>query len=85
MGGHVIGMTMVPECILAREAEMCYAGIAMVTDYDTFREQAVSIEEVLARVRENTERVRALLAETIRKIPGERPCGCGKALKDAFV
>jgi 5'-methylthioadenosine phosphorylase len=85
MGGHVVGMTMVPECILAREAEMCYAGIAMVTDYDTFKEQAVSIEEVLARVKENMEKVRALLAEAIRRIPGERPCSCGSALKDAFI
>lgn len=84
-GAHVIGMTMVPECILAREAELCYAGIAMVTDYDTFKEQPVSIEEVVRRVKENMEKVRNLLAETVRKIPRERSCKCGKALEDAFI
>lgn len=85
MGAHVIGMTMVPECVLAREAELCYAGIAMVTDYDTFRETPVSIEEVVKRVRENMERVRGLLSETIKRIPEERGCSCGKALEGAFI
>ncbi len=85
MGAHVIGMTMVPECVLAREAELCYAGIAMVTDYDTFKEQAVSIEEVTKSMKENIEKVRKLLAGTIRKIPEKRGCACGKALEGAFI
>ncbi len=85
IGAHVIGMTMVPECVLAREAELCYAGIAMVTDYDTFKEQPVSIKEVVNRVKENIEKVKNLLAETIRKIPQERKCPCSKALEGAFI
>lgn len=85
MGAQVIGMTMVPECILAREAELCYAGIAMVTDYDTFREQPVSIGEVAEKMKENIEKVKKLLAETIKRIPEERGCSCGSALKGAFI
>lgn len=85
MGAHVIGMTMVPECILAREAELCYAGIATVTDYDTFRETPVSIEEVVQRAKDNMEKVKKLLSETIKKIPDGRSCPCGTALKDAFI
>lgn len=84
-GAHVIGMTMVPECVLAREAELCYAGIAMVTDYDTFKEQAVSMEEVVEKMKENIEKVKKLLAETIKRIPEGRSCPCGKALEGAFI
>ncbi|RLJ06492.1 MAG: S-methyl-5'-thioadenosine phosphorylase [Candidatus Aenigmatarchaeota archaeon] len=82
---HVIGMTLVPECVLAREAEICYASIATVTDYDTFKEEAVSIEKILEIMKENLEKVKKIIAEVIPKIPVERNCFCKDALKDAFV
>jgi 5'-methylthioadenosine phosphorylase len=84
-GGHVIGMTLVPECVLAREAEICYTSIAMVTDYDTFREQAVSIEGIINTMKSNVERVKSLLIEVISQIPKERTCACKDALKGAFA
>ncbi|MEM3453258.1 MAG: hypothetical protein QW835_06510, partial [Candidatus Hadarchaeum sp.] len=80
-----IGMTLVPECVLAREAEICYASIATVTDYDVWKEHPVSTEEVLKTMRSNLEKVKRLIAETIAIIPQERSCECKNALKNAFV
>ena len=84
-GGDVIGMTLVPEVVLAREAEICYSSIGMVTDYDTFKEQAVSIEGVLETMKMNEEKVKKLLINVIQKIPKERGCECGNALKGALL
>ena len=84
-GGHVIGMTLVPECVLAREAEICYVGIATVTDYDTFREEPVSIESVLETMKDNLEKVKRLIADVVPRIPEERNCSCKDALQGAFV
>jgi 5'-methylthioadenosine phosphorylase len=81
----VIGMTLVPECQLAREAEICYASIATVTDYDVWAEKPVSTEEVLKTMKENLENVRKLIQEVIPKIPSERKCICREALKDAGI
>lgn len=81
----VIGMTLVPECVLAREAEICYASIAMVTDYDTFKEQTVSFDEVLATMKSNLDKIKKLLAAVIPKIPEERKCQCKDALKGALM
>ncbi len=85
-GAHLIGMTLCPEAPLAREAEICYAPIAMITDYDTFKEQSVSFDEVLATMKANVEKVKKLLLDAITKIPAERKkCGCGSALKGALI
>src|SRR3989344_2822633 len=85
-GAHLIGMTLVPEVVLAREAEMCYASIAMITDYDTFKEQPVTPEEILSPMKANVEKVKKLLLDAITKIPAEREkCGCGNALKGALI
>lgn len=84
-GGDVIGMTLVPECVLAREAELCYATIAMVTDYDTFKEQPVTIEEVFNTMKENEEHVRELLTKVVAAVPQERTCECKDALKNALL
>jgi|TARA_Y100000034_G_scaffold116563_1_gene155027 5'-methylthioadenosine phosphorylase len=86
--GHVIGMTAVPECVLAREAEICYASIGMVTDYDVWKEHAVSIEEILKVMGENEGKVKNLIKEIIPKIPevlGERKCECATALQGALI
>ena len=84
-GADVIGMTLVPECVLAREAEICYASIATVTDYDVWKEHPVSTEEVLKTMKNNLEKVRRLVAETVAIMPRERNCECKNALQNAFV
>jgi len=82
---HVIGMTMVPECVLAREAEICFVSIAMVTDYDSFKEKAVSIQEIISTMKNNLDNVKNIITKMIPDIPEERTCECATALKDAFV
>ncbi|BDB98930.1 S-methyl-5'-thioadenosine phosphorylase [Saccharolobus caldissimus] len=84
----IIGMTLVPEVNLACEMQMCYATIAMVTDYDVFAEVPVTAEEVTKVMSENTEKAKKLLYSLIRKIP-ENPqeglCSCCNSLKTALV
>ena len=83
----VIGMTLVPECVLAREAEICYSGISMVTDYDCWKKgHTVTIDEVIRTVKANENKVKQMLQNVLQKIPSERKkCGCGSALKGALV
>lgn len=84
-GADVVGMTLVPECVLAREAEICYASIAIVTDYDVWKDHPVSAEDVARTMKENIKKVKQLIAETIAEIPDERTCGCKDALQSASV
>jgi len=84
-GADIIGMTLIPECVLAREAEICYLSIATVTDYDCFADVPVSTEMVLKTLKENTKKTKDILQELIPKIPLERTCGCKDALKDALI
>lgn len=81
----VIGMTLVPEVNLAREAEICYSCIAMISDFDVWAEVPVSVEEILRIMKENIEKVKNLLQKAIVEIPIERECKCKEALKDAGV
>jgi len=84
----IIGMTLVPEVNLACEAQLCYATIAMVTDYDVFAEIPVTAEEVTRVMAENTEKVKRLLYEVIKRLP-EKPeeglCSCCRSLETALV
>ncbi|TRM75657.1 S-methyl-5'-thioadenosine phosphorylase, partial [Sulfolobus sp. E5] len=84
----IIGMTLVPEVNLACEMQMCYATIAMVTDYDVFADKPVTAEEVTKVMSENTENAKRLLYAVIKKIP-ERPqeelCSCCNSLRTALV
>ena len=84
-GADVVGMTLVPECVLAREAEICYASIATVTDYDVWKDHPVSAGEVARTMKENIEKVKNVIMETIARIPKERTCECKDALKSASV
>ncbi|MDI6806852.1 MAG: S-methyl-5'-thioadenosine phosphorylase [Candidatus Aenigmarchaeota archaeon] len=84
-GADIIGMTLLPECVLAREAEICYVCIGTVTDYDVWAEKPVSTEEVIRTLKENINKTRKLLEELLPKIPLERNCKCKDALKDAFI
>lgn len=81
--GDIIGMTLVPEAILAREVEICYLTIATVTDYDAWERKPVSAEMVSAAMKKSSEQVRSLLGEIISSTPKERGCACKHALEDA--
>jgi 5'-methylthioadenosine phosphorylase len=81
----VVGMTLVPECVLAREAEICYASIATVTDFDVWKEHPVNTKEIMKTMKESIEKVRSLLAEAVTKIPKQRHCECSVALKNALI
>jgi len=84
--GDIIGMTLVPECVLAREMEICYVSIATVTDYDVWYENPVSSKEILEVLTKNANKIKELLAAFIPSIPDSRnKCKCGNALNDAMV
>jgi len=82
-GAGIIGMTLVPECQLAREAQMCYASISTVTDYDVWAEKPVTAKEVLETLSKNVERTKRVLTDLINQIPKTRSCTCANALKEA--
>jgi len=84
-GADVVGMTLVPECVLAREAEVCYASIATVTDYDVWKDHPVCVDEILKTMRANIENVKKIIVETVARLPKEQGCQCKDALKSAFV
>lgn len=82
-GADIIGMTLVPECQLAREAQICYASISTVTDYDVWAEKPVTAKEVLETLSRNVASVKNLLTYLIEDIPKTRECSCEKALAEA--
>ena len=84
-GADVVGMTLVPECVLAREAEICYASISTVTDYDVWKDHVVCVDDILATMKSNIDNVKHIIAETVAKSPSECSCECNQALKGAFV
>jgi 5'-methylthioadenosine phosphorylase len=83
----VIGMTAMPEARLAREAEMCYAMLAMATDYDTWHPEhdSVTVDLVVQNLNRNVETARNTLAALIPMIPDTRTCGCATALDNAIM
>jgi 5'-methylthioadenosine phosphorylase len=83
INADIIGMTLVPECQLAREAQMCYASISTVTDYDVWAEKPVTAKEVLETLSKNVDRTKQVLSNLIDKIPKTRNCSCSKALEEA--
>jgi 5'-methylthioadenosine phosphorylase len=84
---EVIGMTNVTEAKLAREAEICYATMAMITDYDCWHpeHESVTATQIIATLNQNAENAQEVLREAVRTMPGERSCKCGDALKHALV
>ncbi len=82
-GADVIGMTNLTEARLAREAEICYASLAFVTDYDCWREatEDVSVEAILAILGENSAAARRALADAVARIDPNRSCGCRDAMR----
>ncbi len=65
-GADVVGMTLVPECVLAREAEICFASIATVTDYDVWKDHPVSADEIIKTMKINIEKVKRIITEAVR-------------------
>ena len=86
-GADVIGMTNLTEARLAREAELCYASLAMVTDYDCWHdaEEDVTVEAILAVLAENAAAARRSLAEAVSRIDPARTCGCRDAMRFAII
>src|SRR5881409_390677 len=86
-GVDVIGMTNLPEAKLAREAELCYATLALATDYDVWHEthEAVSVEAVIANLGKNVAKAKAVLRHVIPMIGGSRVCECPSLLKAAVI
>jgi 5'-methylthioadenosine phosphorylase len=84
-GWEVINMTQYPECVLARELELCYANISLITDYDVGVEGVppVTNDEVIRVFTENNEKLRDLLFGVIPALPAERNCPCATALQGA--
>lgn len=81
-GWEIIGMTTIPEAKLAREAEMCYATVTGVTDYDVWKEDSeVTLQEVLENAAENEDAIKEVVESAIRNMPAERECDCGRALE----
>ncbi|MBE9513050.1 MAG: S-methyl-5'-thioadenosine phosphorylase [Chloroflexi bacterium] len=86
-GADIIGMTLSPEAKLAREAEICYATIVGVTDYDCWQESSepTPIDVILETQRQTTDKIREIIRLAITRIPDKRRCGCATALKTAIV
>jgi 5'-methylthioadenosine phosphorylase len=86
-GMSIIGMTASPEAFLAREAEMCYAVMAHVTDYDVWHESEtpVTVEMVIQTLNKNTEAAREAIRNLVNGLEAERACGCGNALSTALI
>ena len=86
-GMDVIGMTNLQEAKLARETEICYVTVAMVTDYDCWHPQhdSVTVDQIVAVLMKNAENACNVVRETVAAMPEERKCGCGVALAHAII
>ncbi len=86
-GMDVIGMTNLQEAKLAREAEMCYVTVAMVTDYDCWHPQhdSVTVDQIVAVLRQNAENACRVLRQTITALPASPNCECNRALAHAII
>jgi len=86
-GMDVIGMTNLQEAKLAREAEICYVTVAMVTDYDCWHphHDSVTVEQILAVLSKNAENAANVVRETVSALPKGRSCKCGSALAHAIL
>lgn len=85
-GADIIGMTLIPEAVLAREAEICYASLALSTDYDVWHETEapVTADMVVETLLANVETAKKAIGEAVPLLPAERDCGCDSALSVAI-
>jgi 5'-methylthioadenosine phosphorylase len=86
-GMDVIGMTAVQEAKLAREAEICYAALAMVTDYDCWHPShaSVTVDQIIAVLTQNTNNATDVVRHAVKALPQKRSCKCGSALQHALM
>src|SRR5262245_13475590 len=86
-GADLIGMTNLQEAKLAREAEICYSTIALVTDYDCWHPQhdAVTVAEVIENLTKNSANAQKIIRASVKRLPIERTCKCGRALQHAIL
>jgi 5'-methylthioadenosine phosphorylase len=86
-GMDVIGMTNLQEAKLAREAEICYVTVAMVTDYDCWHadHEAVEVTDIIRVLTQNAANACNVVAEAVRRMPAERTCKCGSSLQHALI
>jgi 5'-methylthioadenosine phosphorylase len=86
-GFDIIGMTNLQEAKLAREAEICYTTIALVTDYDCWHpdHDSVTVEMIIRNLVENASTAQRIIAETVGRMPAARGCRCGRALEHAII
>jgi 5'-methylthioadenosine phosphorylase len=86
-GMDVIGMTNLQEAKLAREAEICYVTVAMVTDYDCWHEghDSVTVDQIIKVLNQNADNARRVVRGAVAAMPGERACKCGSALSHAIL
>jgi 5'-methylthioadenosine phosphorylase len=86
-GANIVGMTALPEAKLAREAEICYATLAFVTDYDCWHhsEETVTVEMVIANLQKSAQIAKNIVKKAVAQIPERRQCQCATALKDAII
>jgi 5'-methylthioadenosine phosphorylase len=86
-GADVLGMTVLPEAKLAREAEICYASIACITDYDSWHEtnETVTVEAILTTMRNNIDLAKKTVRLAAGRVPSKRECACASALGPALV
>ncbi len=83
----IIGMTNLQEAKLAREAEICYATLALVTDYDCWHpdHDAVTVDQIVSVLNQNNRNAQKLIRDAVRKADGNRDCKCGSALRSAIL
>ena len=86
-GGDIIGMTNLQEAKLAREAEICYTTLALVTDYDCWHEghDSVTVDMIVANLMQNAKTAQQVIAAAVERLPIERTCGCSRALAHAII
>jgi 5'-methylthioadenosine phosphorylase len=87
LGFEVIGMTNVTEAKLAREAELCYGTVAMITDYDCWHpdHESVTGAQIIATLNQNAENAQRVLRQAVKALPAEHECKCGAALAHALI
>jgi 5'-methylthioadenosine phosphorylase len=86
-GMDIIGMTNLQEAKLAREAEICYATVALVTDYDCWHpdHDSVTVDMIIRNLTQNAETARRIIADAVTRVPAERTCPCASALATAII
>jgi 5'-methylthioadenosine phosphorylase len=86
-GMDVIGMTNLQEAKLAREAEICYTTMALVTDYDCWHDshETVTVEMIIGNLMQNSRNAQSIIVRTVEDMPETRSCVCGHALRHALI